>query len=98
MVRRFRTQIKNGGPVTVTHKEIIRYFMSIPEAAQLVIQAGAMASGGEVFVLDMGTPVKIDDLARTMIKLSGLEVRDEEKSGGRYRNRICRFAARREAL
>jgi FlaA1/EpsC-like NDP-sugar epimerase len=82
VVRRFRTQIKNGGPVTVTHKDIIRYFMSIPEAAQLVIQAGAMASGGEVFVLDMGTPVKIDDLARTMIKLSGLEVRDEENPEG----------------
>ena len=82
VVRRFRTQIKNGGPVTVTHKDIIRYFMSIQEAAQLVIQAGAMASGGEVFVLDMGTPVKIDDLARTMIKLSGLEVRDEENPEG----------------
>jgi FlaA1/EpsC-like NDP-sugar epimerase len=82
VVRRFRTQIKNGGPVTVTHKDIIRYFMSIPEAAQLVIQAGAMATGGEVFVLDMGTPVKIDDLARTMIKLSGLEVRDEGNPEG----------------
>jgi FlaA1/EpsC-like NDP-sugar epimerase len=82
VVRRFRTQIKNGGPVTVTHRDIIRYFMSIPEAAQLVIQAGAMASGGEVFVLDMGTPVKIDNLARTMIKLSGLEVRDEENPEG----------------
>jgi len=82
VVRRFRTQIKNGGPVTVTHKDIIRYFMSIPEAAQLVIQAGAMATGGEVFVLDMGTPVKIDNLARTMIKLSGLEVRDEENPEG----------------
>ena len=70
MVRRFRNQIQAGGPVTVTHPEIIRYFMSIPEAAQLVIQAGAMASGGEVFVLDMGTPVKIDDLARTMVRLS----------------------------
>jgi FlaA1/EpsC-like NDP-sugar epimerase len=82
VVRRFRTQIQNGGPVTVTHKDIIRYFMSIPEAAQLVIQAGAMASGGEVFVLDMGTPVKIDDLARTMIRLSGLEVRDETNAEG----------------
>ena len=82
VVRRFRNQIKEGGPVTVTHPEIIRYFMSIPEAAQLVIQAGAMASGGEVFVLDMGTPVKIDDLARTMIRLSGLEVRDENNPEG----------------
>jgi FlaA1/EpsC-like NDP-sugar epimerase len=82
VVKRFRNQIQAGGPVTVTHKEIIRYFMSIPEAAQLVIQAGAMASGGEVFVLDMGTPVKIDDLARTMIRLSGLEVRDEATPEG----------------
>jgi FlaA1/EpsC-like NDP-sugar epimerase len=77
VVRRFRNQIRAGGPVTVTHPEVIRYFMSIPEAAQLVIQAGTMAIGGEVFVLEMGTPVKIDDLARTMIRLSGLEVRDE---------------------
>jgi FlaA1/EpsC-like NDP-sugar epimerase len=82
VVKRFRNQIQAGGPVTVTHPEIIRYFMSIPEAAQLVIQAGAMASGGEVFVLDMGTPVKIDDLARTMVRLSGLEVRDENNSEG----------------
>ncbi|HVQ10737.1 MAG TPA: nucleoside-diphosphate sugar epimerase/dehydratase [Methyloceanibacter sp.] len=82
VVKRFRNQIQGGGPVTVTHPEIIRYFMSIPEAAQLVIQAGAMASGGEVFVLDMGTPVKIDDLARTMVRLSGLEVRDENNPDG----------------
>ena len=82
VVRLFRNQIKAGGPVTVTHPEVIRYFMSIPEAAQLVIQAGAMATGGEVFVLEMGTPLKIDDLARTMVRLSGLEVRDEAHPEG----------------
>jgi len=82
VVRRFRKQIKSGGPVTVTHPDVVRYFMSIPEAAELVIQAGAMAKGGEVFVLHMGEPVKIDDLARHMIHLSGLEVRDEKNPGG----------------
>src|SRR4029078_976197 len=71
VVRRFRNQIKAGGPVTVTHPEATRYFRSLPDAAQLVIQPGTMASGGEVFVLEMGTPVKIDDLARTMVRLSG---------------------------
>jgi len=78
----FRDQIKVGGPVTLTHAEVTRYFMTIPEAAQLVIQAGAMANGGEVFVLDMGEPVKILDLAKRMIQLSGLTVRDEGNPHG----------------
>lgn len=73
----FRGQIAAGGPITITHPEITRYFMTIPEAAQLVIQAGAMATGGDVFVLDMGEPVKIVDLARSMIELSGLHVRED---------------------
>jgi len=73
----FRKQIRNGGPVTVTHKDVIRYFMTIPEAAQLVIQAGSMGRGGDVFVLDMGEPVRIADLARRMINLMGFTVRDE---------------------
>ncbi|QEY15076.1 polysaccharide biosynthesis protein [Cellvibrio sp. KY-GH-1] len=78
----FRKQIKDGGPVTVTHPEIIRYFMTIKEASQLVIQAGAMGKGGDVFVLDMGEPVKIVDLALRMIHLSGLSVRDAANPEG----------------
>ncbi len=78
----FRRQIQAGGPITITHPDIIRYFMLIPEAAQLVIQAGAMARGGEVFVLDMGEPVRIADLARSMVRLSGLtEKTDAEPMG-----------------
>ena len=72
----FRRQLQVGGPLTVTHAEVTRYFMTIPEAAQLVLQAGAMAAGGEVFVLDMGEPVRILDLAHRMVELSGLSVRD----------------------
>lgn len=78
----FRRQIAAGGPITLTHPEITRYFMTIPEAAQLVIQAGAMGQGGEVYVLDMGQPVKIIDLARRMLHLSGLKVRDGEHPDG----------------
>ena len=78
----FRRQIAAGGPVTVTHPDVTRFFMTIPEAAQLVIQAGAMAAGGEVFVLDMGEPVSILEFARRMIELSGLTVRDEKNPLG----------------
>lgn len=78
----FRRQIRAGGPITLTHPDVTRYFMTIPEAAQLVLQAGAMAEGGEVFVLDMGQPVKIIDLAYRMVKLSGLAVRDEKCPDG----------------
>ena len=82
VVPRFRKQIKEGGPITVTHPDIIRYFMTIPEASQLVIQASAMAKGGDVFVLDMGEPVKIVSLAKKMIHLSGLTERTDINPNG----------------
>jgi len=78
----FRSQIAAGGPVTVTHPDVTRYFMTIAEAAQLVLQAGAMAEGGDVFLLDMGEPLQILDLARRMVGLSGLTLRDEEHPEG----------------
>jgi FlaA1/EpsC-like NDP-sugar epimerase len=82
VVPKFRQQIRDGGPITLTHQDITRYFMTIPEASQLVIQAGAMGRGGDVFVLDMGEPIRIVDLARRMIELSGLTVKDEENPDG----------------
>ena len=82
VVPKFRQQLKDGGPITLTHAEITRYFMTIPEAAQLVIQAGSMAEGGEVFVLDMGQPVKIIDLAKSMIELTGLTLKDVSNPEG----------------
>ena len=78
----FRRQIEKGGPLTVTHADVTRYFMTIPEASQLVIQAGAMAEGGDIFLLDMGEPVRVRDLARAMVELSGLSVRDEANPDG----------------
>ncbi len=78
----FQEQIRRGGPVTVTHRDVIRYFMTIPEAAQLVLQAGSMAKGGDVFVLDMGRPVRIDDLARRLVSLMGLTLRDASNPDG----------------
>lgn len=82
VVPKFRQQIKDGGPITLTHANITRYFMTIPEAAQLVIQAGSMAEGGEVFVLDMGEPVKIIDLAKSMIELTGLTLKEASNPEG----------------
>lgn len=84
----FRRQLQDGGPLTVTHEEVTRFFMTIPEAAQLVLQAGAMAHGGEVFVLDMGQSVRIIDLARRIVQLSGLSVRDERNPGGDVEIRV----------
>lgn len=82
VVPQFHKQIKNGGPVTVTHPDVVRYFMTIPESVQLVLQAGAMGSGGDVFVLDMGEPIRITDLARKMVRLCGLTVKDRENPQG----------------
>lgn len=93
VVPRFQRQIRQGGPVTLTHRDVTRYFMTIPEAAQLVIQAGAMAEGGEVYVLDMGEPIRIYDLARTMINLSGLSVRDAAHPEGDIE--ICEVGLRK---
>ena len=78
----FKEQIKNGGPITITHPDVIRYFMTIKEASQLVIQASALAEGGEVFLLDMGEPVKSTDLAKQMVKLSGLTFKDKNNKNG----------------
>ena len=78
----FRRQIASGGPITLTHPEIIRYFMTIPEAVQLVLQAACLADGGDLFLLDMGEPVRIQDLALQMVRLSGLSVRDQSNPGG----------------
>ena len=94
----FHEQIRKGGPVTVTHPNITRYFMTIPEAAQLVIQAGAMGEGGDVFVLDMGEPVKIAELAEKMIHLSGLSVRSDRAPHGDIAIEFSRSAPRRETL
>tara|TARA_R110000737_G_C14570289_1_gene483976 strand:- start:1101 stop:1664 length:564 start_codon:yes stop_codon:yes gene_type:complete len=78
----FRSQIARGGPITITHPDITRYFMTIPEAAQLVVQAGSLGQGGDVFVLDMGEPVAIVELARKMVMLSGMSIRDEVNPNG----------------
>lgn len=78
----FKQQIAKGGPITVTDPEVTRFFMTIPEASQLVIQAGALGTGGDVFLLDMGEPVRIQDLARQMISLSGLKVKDSQNPDG----------------
>jgi FlaA1/EpsC-like NDP-sugar epimerase len=77
VIPRFRNQIKKGGPITVTHPDITRYFMTIPEASQLVLEAGSMGQGGEIYLFDMGEPVKILDVAEKLIKLSGLQPYDD---------------------
>jgi len=82
VIPKFRKQIQAGGPITLTHPDITRYFMTIREAAQLVIQAGSMATGGDVFILDMGEPIRIADLAQRMVKLSGLTIQDNLNPDG----------------
>jgi FlaA1/EpsC-like NDP-sugar epimerase len=89
----FREQIAKGGPVTVTDERIIRYFMTIPEASQLVIQAGAMGQGGDVFVLDMGEPIRIVDLAKRMIHLSGLQIKNDKHPDGDIEIQFTRLRA-----
>ena len=86
-------QIAAGGPITLTHPEIIRYFMTIPEAATLVLQSSVLAQGGDVFLLDMGEPVRIKALAEQMVRLSGLSLRDAAHPDGDTRNHLHRFAA-----
>lgn len=88
VIPRFRAQIEKGGPVTVTHPEIIRYFMTIPEACRLVLEAGSMGNGGEIYIFDMGKPVKIADLARTMIRLSGKKDVSIEYTGLRHGEKL----------
>ena len=87
-IPKFKKQIKNGGPVTLTHSDVTRYFMTVTEAAELVIQAGAMGKNSEVFVLDMGESVKINDLINNMISLSGSVVRNEENLDGDQKSRL----------
>ena len=94
----FRKQIEAGGPITLTHPDVTRYFMTIPEAAQLVLQAGAMGQGGEVFVLDMGQPVRIIELARRMVRIVGPHGQGRGQPGGRRRDQDHGPAAGREAV
>ena len=82
VVPKFKKQIANGGPITITHKDVVRYFMTIEEASQLVIQSAFLAQGGETFLLDMGKPVKILDLAKQMIYLTGHTIKDENNLNG----------------
>lgn len=94
----FKEQIKSGGPITVTHPHITRYFMTIPEAAELVLQAGAMAEGGELFVLDMGEPVKIYEMAKNMIILSGFSVRDQDNPEGDIEIKLVGYARAKSSM